>query len=498
MHAQLTPPTAETTWAGEIPVSDYTWESAASRAYGQAQVSLERDHPLATDTTINSLRGTRVAIPHELMGAWTGVQMGRLGHGAATWGLPCYQVQALFKQLSVPLDPSVVYRNVPAGVVAKRALTLALAQAPGAARHLRPGFFTEAPPLVEAITFEAQSLDSIFSQLMDLSGQEFQVWEDGRVDWTAATGTLYETVLTEGYDFVLLGYQEAAEAPVGMVIVTDQRGHLETAVAPEHALDPTARVVRTRADTTSAVETRVVAEGLLAAGRMVPTVYEIGLLPAGGVIAITIPGSGGSGFTLMGGGFPLMGGGFDLMGGSGGGGDLEAEYPTITAPHWEAIREGTIVRLITPSAGLRGEAPLCRVLSRMFGDAHAYPRVKLASIPPWTTQTLQAAREQRGGYAPARSTERIILEMLSSKGPPIDTARIRSMIDPVLVPELSDLNGAVTAPQVPDLDALNGQIDPLTQANWTHDTSAPTATSTRYITVNLGGTDYKITAESVS
>jgi hypothetical protein len=498
MHAQLTPPTAETTWAGEIPVSDYTWESAASRAYGQAQVSLERDHPLATDTTINSLRGTRVAIPHELMGAWTGVQMGRLGHGAATWGLPCYQVQALFKQLSVPPDPSTVYRNVPAGIVAKRALTLALAQAPGAARHLRPGFFTEAPPLVEAITFEAQSLDSIFSQLMDLSGQEFQVREDGRVDWTAATGGLYETVLTEGYDFVLLGYQEADEAPVGAAIVTDQRGHTETATAPEHALDPTARVVRTRADTTSAVETRVVAEGLLAAGRMVPTVYEIGLLPAGGVIAITIPGSGGSGFTLMGGGFPLMGGGFDVMGGRSGIDDLEAEYPTITAPHWEAIREGTIVRLIAPSAGLRGEAPLCRVLSRTFGDAHPYPRLKLASIPPWTTQTLQAAREQRGGYSPPRSTERLIVEMVSAKGPPIDTARIRTMLDPVLVPALRDLNGVATAAQVPDLDDLNGQIDPITQANWTHDTSAPTATTTRYITVNLGGTDYKLTAESVS
>ena len=472
MHAQLTPPTAETTWAGEIPVSDYTWESAASRAYGQAQVSLERDHPLATDTTISTLRGTRVAIPHELMGGWTGVQMGRLGHGTATWGLPCYQVQALFKQLSVPPDPSVVYRNVPAGVVAKRALTLALAQAPGAARHLRPGFFTEAPPLVEAITFEAQSLDAIFSQLMDLTGQEFQVREDGRVDWTAPTGGLYETVLTEGYDFVLIGYQEAAEAPVGMVIVTDQRGHTETATAPEHALDPTARVLRTRADTTSAIETRVVAEGLLAAGRVVPTVYEIGLLPAGGVIAITIPGSGASGFVLMGGGFPLMGGGFDLMGGSSGGGDLEAEYPTITAPHWEAIREGTIVRLITPSAGLRGEAPLCRVLSRTFGDAHAYPRVKLASIPPWTAQTLQAAREQRGGYAPARSTERIILEMLSSKGPPIDTARIRSMLDPVLVPSLSDLSGAVTASQVPSGGTVADAAGAPTQAEFNALTAA--------------------------
>jgi hypothetical protein len=63
---------------------------------------------------------------------------------------------------------------------------------------------------------------------------------------------------------------------------------------------------------------------------------------------------------------------------------------------------------------------------------------------------------------------------------------------------LSAISGAATAAQVPDLDALNGQIDPLTQANWTHDTSAPTATTTRYITVNLGGTDYKLTAESVS
>lgn len=467
MHAQLTPPTAETTWAGEIPVSDYTWESAASRAYGQAQVQLERDHPLATDTTIASLRGTRVAIPHELMGAWTGVQMGRLGHGAATWGLPCYQVQALFKQLSVPSDPSVVYRNVPAGVVAKRALTLALAQAPGAARHLRPGFFTEAPPLVEAITFESQSLDSIFSQLMDLTGQEFQVREDGRVDWTAPTGGLYETVLTEGYDFVLIGYQEAAEAPVGMVIVTDQRGQVETATAPEHALDPTARVVRTRADTTSAIETRVVAEGLLAAGRVTPAVYEIGLLPAGGTIVITIPG---------GDGIPTLYGealyGVSVYGSEGGFADLEAEYPIVNAPHWSALREGEIVRLIAPSAGLRGEAPLCRVLSRTFGDAHTYPRLKLVSIPPWTAQTLQAARELRGGVTPARTAERLILEAFSAKGPPIDTARLRSQLDPLLVPSLSDLNGAVTAAQVPSGGVVADAVAAPTQAEFNALTAA--------------------------
>lgn len=467
MHAQLTPPTAETTWAGEIPVSDYTWESAASRAYGQAQVSLERGHPLATDTTISTLRGTRVAIPHELMGAWTGVQMGRLGHGTATWGLPSYQVQALFKQLTVPADVSVVYRNVPAGIVAKRALTLALAQAPGAARHLRPGFFTEAPPLIEAITFEGQSVDAIFSQLMDLSGQEFLVREDGRVDWTAPTGALYETVLTEGYDFALLSYQEAAEAPVGMVIVTDQRGQVEQAVAPEHTLDPTARVLRTRADTTSAIETRVVAEGLLAAGRVTPAVYEIGLLPLGGTIAITIPG---------GGGLPTLYNAalYDVStyDSSGGFADLSAEYPIVNAPHWSALREGSIVRLIAPSAGLRGEAPLCRVLSRTYGDAHAYPRVKLVSIPPWTTQTLQAAREMRGGYAPPRSAERLILEAFSAKGPLIDTARLRSQLDPVLVPELSNLNGAVTAAQMPSGGTVADAAAAPTQAEFNALTAA--------------------------
>jgi hypothetical protein len=212
------------------------------------------------------------------------------------------------------------------------------------------------------------------------------------------------------------------------------------------------------------------AQGLLDAGRVVPTIYEIGLLPAGGTIAFPIPGpgitpgsgGGGTGFPLMGGGFPLMGGGFVLYGGSGGGGtsdsgftDMTGEYPTLSASHWTAIREGTVVRLVAPSAGFHGEAPLCRVLSRTFGDDRCYPTVKLVSVPPATAQTLAIARDPRGSAIAPRTMERIVLRSFDSIGPLIDTARLRSQLNPVQVPAISALSGSVTPTQMPNGGAVS-------------------------------------------
>jgi hypothetical protein len=470
VHAELMTPTGSAMWAGEIGADSYTWESAQTRAYGSTNLQIERDHPIIEQAAITSLRGTRVSFPHHLIGAWNGIQIGRAGHGAMRWDVQVHQVAALFKHLTVPNDPSVSYGNLPAGVIAQRALTLALADRPGI--PLKPGSFAEAPPLIDSLTFQGQSLDSIYAQLMDTSGQEYRVSEYGVVDWIAPTGTLYETVLTEGYDFILLSYEESEDSPVGMVRLTDQRGWTETLTAPEHALDPTARVLTLRADTASTVETRTMAQGYLDAGRVVPTVYEIGLLPAGGTIAFPIPGpgitpgGGGTGFPLMGGGFPLMGGGFVLYGGSSGGSgdsgfeDLTGEYPTLSAPHWSAIREGTIVRLVAPSAGLLGEAPLCRVLSRTFGDALCYPVVKLVSIPPATAQTLSIAKDPRGSAVAPRTMERIVLRSFDSIGTPIDAARLSSQLAPIQVPAISSLNGTATATQVPALQDLTGALTP--------------------------------------
>jgi hypothetical protein len=160
-----------------------------------------------------------------------------------------------------------------------------------------------------------------------------------------------------------------------------------------------------------------------------------------------------------------MGGGFVLYGGSGGGGtsdsgftDMTGEYPTLSAPHWSAIREGAIVRLVAPSAGFHGEAPLCRVLSRTFGDDRCYPKVKLVSIPPATAQTLAITKDPRGSAIAPRTMERIVLRGFDSIGTPVDTARLRSQLSPVQVPVLSSLNGTATAAQVPPLQNLTGAV----------------------------------------
>src|SRR5215211_3333682 len=96
-HVQLTSTGSAESWAGDIDVPDYTWETPQARAYGQARVRLERNHPITTQAGITSFRGTRVSIPHHLLGAWNGIQIGRAGHGETTWDLQCYQTAALLK-----------------------------------------------------------------------------------------------------------------------------------------------------------------------------------------------------------------------------------------------------------------------------------------------------------------------------------------------------------------------------------------------------------------
>jgi hypothetical protein len=51
-----------------------------------------------------------------------------------------------------------------------------------------------------------------------------------------------------------------------------------------------------------------------------------------------------------------------------------------------------------------------------------------------------------------------VIEPHQSRGPLIDVARLRSMLAPTQVPELSDLTGTATATQVPALQDLTGAV----------------------------------------
>lgn len=176
------------------------------------------------------------------------------------------------------------------------------------------------------------------------------------------------------------------------------------------------------------------------------------------MLLITIPGSGG-GATVYGEGIYGEG-----VYGGGGSTTIEMRYPIVDAPHWSGIREGDFVRLIAPGANLRGAAPLCRVLSRTFGDAHLIPRLKLVSVPQWTAQTLPVARVVQVSYQPPQTVERRLVELAASQGPAIDAARLRSQLAATQVPALSSLNGTVTDAQVPGFVSRDATLS-------THDTT---------------------------
>jgi hypothetical protein len=466
MDASISHPSLTHPWGGTVAISDYTRLAPAARGYGQARIHIPRDHDLITGTDITGLRGMLVTIDQALLGNASYIQIGKPAKTDAGWDLTCFEISYLLKLLRVPVQTQTL-GNLPAGVIARKALetALALANVP-----MVLGSFVEAAPLVERYQFTGQTLDEIFQDLMMITGQEWEITPAGVVNWLPQVGTYDETVLTEGWDFCLLNFDEADDAPVGAVVVTDQRGNTSIPyIAQEHARDLTARTVSIRADTTSIAATNLLAESLLNEGRIVRTVATIGLYPHGGSIPVTIPGPSGAsgGFALMGGGFILMGGGFPLMGGGGSSGTLTMDYPTFAAPNW-TIQPGDYLRIIAPSAGVRGDAGLYRVRGITFGDRHLYPVLDLLQEPHWTTETLPMARRLASAApAPTRTLERIIIEPHKSHGPLIDTARLRSMLAPALVPELSDLNGGVTPEQVPNAGTIadaTGLADPLAES----------------------------------
>jgi hypothetical protein len=461
MDASIYHPSLAQPWGGTVAISDYTRLAPAARAYGRARVRIPRDHPLITDTAITGLRGVLVTIDQALLGGASYLQIGKPSKQDWGWDLDCFEISYLLKLLRVPVQTR-GYGNLPAGVIARMALDAALGLA---AVPIVAGSFVEAAPLVESYSFTGQTIDDVFQDLMTATGQEWEITPTGVVNWVSRVGTYRETVLTEGYDFCLLDFDEAEDAPVGAVVVTDQNGNTsDTWKAREHARDLTARTIALRADTTSATATNLLAESLLNEGRIVRTVARIGLYPQGGSMSVTIPGPGDAGdavgFPLMGGGFVLMGGGFTLYGGSGGGGvtAIDMDWPTFAAPNWQ-IRPGDTIRIIAPSAGVRGDAGLYRVRGITYGDQHLYPILDLLQEPHWTTETLPLARRLvPAATAAPRTLERMITEPQKSQGPLIDTARLRSQLSPVQVPVLSSLNGTATAAQVPPLQNLTGAV----------------------------------------
>ena len=128
MHGYLITPDGDR-FDGDLAVDDYTWTCAAARAYGQGRIGIERNHTILDNAAITDLHGETLGVSHKLLGNWNGVQIGRSGHDEWRWHLDCYQLGTMLKELPVPAQRE-PYRNLPAGVIAKEALRLALGDAP--------------------------------------------------------------------------------------------------------------------------------------------------------------------------------------------------------------------------------------------------------------------------------------------------------------------------------------------------------------------------------
>lgn len=457
-HKSLSQP-----WSGTVAISDYTRLAAMAHGYGQAKVFIPADHSLIADTNISEIRGVQITIHQALLGSAPYIQIGKPDGDDRGWYLTCYESGYLLKLLKVPVRPR-PYQNVPAGVLARLALTAGLAMT---SVPIQLGDFAEAAPYVEEYEFTGQSVDQVLQDLMTLTGQEWEITSAGLFNWIARQGRLYEIALTEGYDFCITKRFEPEDDPVGRVVVTDQRGYTtDPVVAYEHAADLTARTLATRADTASKGATDQLAQSLLNQGRTVRAAGTIGLYPQGGSIAVTIPGpttdGSGVGFPLMGGGFVLMGGGFTLYGGGGGGGSsttIDMDWPTFAAPNWQ-IRPGDVVRIIGMNTGIRGRhSGLYRVRGITYGDQYLYPTVDLIQEPYWTMETLPVAKRSASlGASPPMTLERLMLLPFQRQGTPVDAARIASTLEPNQVPLISQTNGTLTAAQMPS--GGSGVADP--------------------------------------
>lgn len=362
----------------DLIISECLWTCAAARRHGLLRAFVPVESAALTAGAVGANGGTWVTVKDGALGTGIFVQTRPAPDGDAGVTLDALDVAALADHVTVGRGQT--FQSLPAGAIWAAAVNAALGGK--AYGSLGEGAYLHAPPLVGEYVFRGQTLGQVAIDLMDLTGQEWRITEQGRINWRPPVGDLYAPLLTEGRDIVVLGRTPEAADLIGRVIAYDTNGVEARAEALHLIGNPAAREITITVNTTDYATLTTIAQQTLARSWWESVTWELGLLPQ-----VTLASGLVTGVPLYGGGAALSGGGVPLVGGGG------TYVPgTIDYTHWETIREGDLIRFWATSRATGKYTVLARVLERRWSHSLPYPVLTCQQIPLYDTQTVYAGR----------------------------------------------------------------------------------------------------------
>lgn len=343
-----------------------TWALAAGRRFGEASVWVPRDSRAHRADYLDDEGGFLVRLDDAVAGPWTGVaDAPRTDARGST--VTARHLAAL--TADVVVRSAATYRNATAGALAHAACRLALTGHP----LLRPGTFTEAAPAVPECGFAHRSLADLLGDLVEQTGQEWRVSEDGALDWTPPTGRLLEVHLSDGTQVVDATRETDGAARVAEVIARGPAGaEFAASTGEDCGLWRGQTVVSVGSD--HVVRLGAAAWAQLLRRRAVLVTYRLGLLTGGD--------------TSGGGGARTDGWGRQAWGTSPwGGAYLVAATTTIGN-----VREGDTLLLHLPALHPAGRTAAARVVARTVTAGSPYTALELtATLPPPASLAARSA-----------------------------------------------------------------------------------------------------------
>lgn len=315
--------------AGGVTVDGYaegsvTWRCPALRQFGEASLYIPRGSALYRSAVLDEDAGLLVELQDADLGAWRGFGWPDVTAAGAT--IAARELGALMESRVV--NRSRTFRNLTAGAIARSAVQDALAGL--GAPVLVAGTFVEAAPVVAEFSFDGQTLAEVLGDLMADTGQEWSI-EGSRLSWRPAGGTLVDLALCEDGDVCGVS-RESQDTPVVEVLARGSDGR----VVARRADDATAGSLWRRQ---AVVDVRTESDAALAAAAD----RELRRLRHPAV-----------------------------------------QYRVaLHRRHWSRVREGDYARLVLPTATVRGDCPLVRVVERSVASGAAFADLTCSLIRPF-------------------------------------------------------------------------------------------------------------------
>lgn len=321
------------------------WNSTIKREFSSASFFVPRNSPAFSSAYMDENGGFLVKIVHPKLGTWLGIA------GVPTIDVKGANVEATEIGILATIRTVGTHR-IFTGVTAGTIVAAAVQDATAGLSHafLKAGTFLEAGPHVPQYEFTGQYLSQVLADMMDITGQEWEInYSTGAINWVAPRTTMYQYHLTDDGDIVNASKSGSLNDVVAEVTARGSDGSSRSEYSPGQGFYLRQETIAV--DTKSPIDLAFQAKAVIDQRKTPVQTYK-GMLK-------------------------------------------EYREGGTTVDHWSNIREGDIVQLVLPYAGITGNSPVVRVLSREFKDGDKYLQLEF-QYPAYADRTNAARILNKG------------------------------------------------------------------------------------------------------